>query len=107
MVSTLPARHSRSDTKAPANSIENTVAFSGNHLCGTSVLSAHRALCPWSQSAIGKASCERVAAHYLGVKHALLDVRQEVLFTLREFRRDTGSQQLSSSPIFTSIRGEV
>src|SRR5208282_717698 len=42
----------------------------------------------------------------LGVKHALLDVRQEVLFTLREFRRDTGSRQLSSSPIFTSIRGE-
>jgi hypothetical protein len=34
----------------------------------------------------------RVAAERVSFKLAsLLDVRQEVLFTLREFRRDTGS----------------
>ena len=88
----LPAPHSRSDTKVLANSIANTVAFLGNHQCGTSVLSARRALCPWSQSAIGKASCERVAGTRISFKLvSVLDARQEVLFTFRECRRDTGS----------------
>src|SRR5882762_3733057 len=48
MVWTPPVRHSRSDTRAPANSIANTAASSANRPCGIFGLFALQALRRWS-----------------------------------------------------------
>src|SRR5438094_8997433 len=60
MVWTPPVRLLRSDTRAPANSIANTVASSANHPCGIFGLSARPRLCQWSL-VIGKALSDGVA----------------------------------------------
>jgi AraC-type transcriptional regulator N-terminus/Bacterial regulatory helix-turn-helix proteins, AraC family len=64
MVWTPPVLLLRSGTKAPANSIANTVASSANLPCGIFGLSVRQALRPWNRSVIGKTLAELVATKH-------------------------------------------
>src|SRR5271165_1325453 len=62
MVWTPPVRHSRSDTRAPANSIASTAASSGNRPCEIFGLFALQVLRRWSRLVIFRTLSERLAA---------------------------------------------